>query len=82
MGNFSITPEIDREKEVKQGNFDWEERFSRQACQLAQEEAEEYFQEVDEQLFKQRPVGWESRGFEERTYITSFGELRRKEALP
>jgi len=81
MGNISITQELDREKEIQQDSFDWEERFFRHACQLAQEEAVEYFQELDEQLFQQRPASWESRGFDERTLITSFGQLRIKRRL-
>jgi Uncharacterised protein family (UPF0236) len=81
MGNISITQEWDREKEIKPDSFDWEERFFRHACQLAREEAQEYFQELDKQLFLQRPASFESRGFEERTFITSFGELRIKRRL-
>jgi len=81
MGNFSITQELFTEKEVRPEQFDWEERFFRHACQLAQEEAVEYFQEMDERLFQQRPVSWDSRGFEERTLLTQFGEVRIKRRL-
>ena len=81
MGNISITQELDRAKEVKRDDLDWEERFFRQACQLAQEKAILYFQELDEQLSQQRPASWENRGFEERTFITQFGELRIKRRL-
>ncbi len=81
MGNLSITQEIEREKEVKQGSFDWEGRFFQHACQLAQKEALAYFQRLDEQLSAQRPATWGNRGFEERTLITQFGELRIKRRL-
>lgn len=81
MGNISITQSLEIEKEVKPDSFDWEERFFRHACQLAQEEALEYFQALDEEFFQQRPTSWESRGFEERSFITQFGELRIKRRL-
>ena len=81
MGNSSITQGMKKEKEAQGDSFDWEERFFRQACELAQKEALEYFHALDEELFRERPAYWKSRGFEERTLITQFGELRIKRRL-
>lgn len=54
---------------------EWESHFYDKACKQARQEAEAYLKQLDDQLLKQKPRGWEVVGKRRRMYVTRFGEI-------
>ena len=59
----------------------WEGTIFRQVCEQGQQKAQAYLDELEEELYKNRPVGWMVVGFRERVLVTRMGEVRLRRRL-
>ena len=60
-----------REK-LKEGTGNWEEEIFRFACDFAQAVAKDIFEELDNEMMRQREKGMEVVGFKEHWLVTMF----------
>ena len=68
-------------KKLKDGTENWEEEIFRFACDFAQAVAQDIFEELDNEMMRQREKGMEVVGFKEHWLVTIFGDIRLKGRL-
>jgi len=68
-------------KKLKDGTGNWEEEIFRFACDFAQAVAKDIFEELDNEMMRQREKGMEVVGFKEHWLVTIFGNIRLKRRL-
>ena len=73
MARFSVA-QTDNEDQVV-ADMDWEEESYREGCAYARERAITIMDALDYELMRQKPKGWISIGFRERTLATRFGDV-------
>ena len=66
---------------VMEGTRGWEGKIFHQVCKEGQQKAQAYLAELEEALYKQRPVGWVVIGFRERVLVTRMGAVRLRRRL-
>ena len=70
----SSVAQTDNEGQVI-ADMDWEEESYREGCAYARERAITRMDALDYELMRQKPRGWISIGFRERTLATRFGDV-------
>jgi len=73
MGKTIVPLEGGFEREAARG---WEGKIFHQVCEEGQQKAQAYLDELEEELYEQRPAGWVVVGFRERVLVTRMGEVR------
>lgn len=75
MGNNSISQQRQSENVKRSRDQEWERESQQIGNAISRQQARQRLSEMDERLFQNHPLGWQSKGFKDRTLVTYFGEI-------
>lgn len=73
MAESSVTQRVTEDQRAQ--SMDWEEECYQEGCAYAREQAQRRLSALDDQLLGDKPRGWTTLGFRERTLVTRFGDV-------